>query len=158
MEKVYLDRTEIPGNTAFIFRDAEPMDVGATVYAMSVREKNDEYRRYAEEFDMRFVFSDEVPEVTFFTVPQVDVFAVDSEGGYLGSVGSFFDSENPVCYIDLQGNCYHVSESAEALFANPLDWKKRMQPCKEIEIFRSKELAKQKYALFGKDAWEKLKK
>ena len=158
MEKVYLDRTEIPGNTAFIFRDAEPMDVGATVYAMSVREKNDEYRRYAEEFDMRFIFTDEIPEIRFFTVPQVDIFAVDSEGGCLGSVGSFFDSENPVCYIDLQGNCYHVSESAEALFANPLDWKKRMQPCKEIEIFRSKELAKQKYALFGKDAWEKLKK
>ena len=158
MEKVYLDRTEIPGNTAIIFRNAEPVNVGATVYAMSVREKNDEYRRYAEEFDMRFIFSDEIAEISFFTVPQVDIFALDSEGGCLGSVGSFFDSENPVCYIDVQGNCYLVSESAQELFVNPRDWKNRKQPCSEIEYFSSKELAKQKYALFGKEAWEQLKK
>ena len=39
--------------------------------------------------------------VDFYAVPRVDIMAVDSRGGYIGTVGGLTDieSEFPICYI-----------------------------------------------------------
>ena len=71
MEKLYLDRTEIPGNTVLITANAVIINAGTTVYSMPVSCKAPEYDRYAAEFDIHFIFDDNLPQTDFYTVPLI---------------------------------------------------------------------------------------
>ena len=106
MRKVYLDTTQANMCISIYVNDAEVVQAGASVNVMSVKHKNSEYQKYAEEYDIHFIFADDVPKVDFYTVPMVDIFAVDSAGGYIGSVGQSADLEAdiPICYIDAEKN------------------------------------------------------
>lgn len=42
---------------------------------MDVTDKNQEYQRYAKDYDIQFIFDDNIPNIEFYTVPQVDVMA-----------------------------------------------------------------------------------
>lgn len=136
-------------------RGAEVIPAGATVCAMSVRDKNSEYERYAAEYDMHFIFADAVPAVNFYTVPQVDIFATDSRGGYLGSLGGTLDRESEICYIDRDRNCLLSSRGGSVFLKHPEDWRSTLSPCDCVEIFRSAEEAKEKYEFL--DAGEIMK-
>ena len=59
-------------------------------------------------------------KLSFYTVPQVDVFATDSEGGLIGTVGSFTDlqSDLPICYINKNKECFLVANKWERVFRN----------------------------------------
>lgn len=52
--------------------------LGTTLYPMSVKDKNTEYQRYADTYDLKFIFDDDIPQIDFYTVPRVDIFAKDS--------------------------------------------------------------------------------
>ena len=108
MRKVYLDTTQADMCIGVCVNDAEVVLAGTPVNAMSVKHKNSEYLRFAEEYDIQFIFADNVPKVDFYSVPMVDVFAMDSVGGYLGSIGQHTDFEQdiPICYVDADKNCY----------------------------------------------------
>ena len=77
MRKVYLDTTQADMCNSVYVNDAEVVLAGASVNAMSVKHKNSEYQKFAEEYDIHFIFADDVPKVDFYTVPMVDIFAVD---------------------------------------------------------------------------------
>ena len=96
MRKVYLDRTQMKTCTGIFLKDAEVILTGTTVYAMPVKDKNEEYQRFAKEYDIHFIFEDDVPAVDFYTVPMVEIFALDSAGGYIGSVGQPADLEQDI--------------------------------------------------------------
>lgn len=154
MEKLYLDRTEIPGNVALIVRKAEIIQTGATVYSMpvSVRQKEPEYQRFAEEYDIRFIFDDNTPNIDFYTVPQVDIFATDSYGGYFAAIGGFYDSEEPVYYIDSKRCCFFVAANMRELIDTAGHWRTVLREGVPVEYFASKAEAKLKYELFDGEA------
>ena len=52
MKKLYLDRTQLTSCTAVFVSDAQVIDAGATVNAMSVKDKDKEYERFAREYDI----------------------------------------------------------------------------------------------------------
>ena len=83
MRKVYIDRIKFNGCIAVLVPDAEVISAGTTVYPMDVEYKNEEYQKYADRYDIHFIFYDDVPNPDFYSVPQVDIFARDSEGGLL---------------------------------------------------------------------------
>lgn len=149
MRKVYLDRTQMKTCTGIFLKDAEVILTGTTVYAMPVKDKNEEYQRFAKEYDIHFIFEDDVPAVDFYTVPMVEIFALDSAGGYIGSVGQPADLEQdiPICYIDKEKKCYLAAANGKEFLENVYQWKKYLISYSEIEIFESLEEAKEKFEL-----------
>ena len=81
MKKLYLDAAS-NGCTAVYVKDAEVVPAGTTISSMPVKMKNREYQKYAEEYDICFIFDDHIPALPFYTVPWVDLMATDSRGGY----------------------------------------------------------------------------
>ncbi len=80
MKKVYWDMLENKECIAVFAADTEVVPAGATLYSMSVKEKNAEYQKYADAYDLRFIFDDDIPLIDFYPVPRVDIFAQDSLG------------------------------------------------------------------------------
>ena len=80
-------------------------------------------------------------QIDFYTVPQVDVFARDSQGGYFGTIGQMTDLEAnaPICYIDKSKQCFLVSENGIAFLENAQSWRMYLQECDEVKIYDSKE-------------------
>ena len=154
VKTVYLDRTTSTQLIVILSeKDYTLLNAGTTVYSMPVREKNDEYRRYGEEYDIHFIFDDNVPMIPFYTVPQVDIFAVDSSGGYIGTVGETTDlkSNDPICYIDRHHRCYLIAETGKEFLACAGNWKEKLRPYEAAELFASIEEAKQKHEFLDVD-------
>ena len=147
MRKVYLDTTQADMCISVYLHDAEVVLAGASVNAMSVKHKNSEYQKFAEKYDVHFIFADDVPKVDFYTVPMVDIFAVDSAGGYVGSVGQLTDLEAdiPVCYIDAEKRCYLIATNGNDFLSKVGNWKADLMPYNDIEFFDSLEMAKKKF-------------
>ena len=147
MRKVYLDTTQSNMYISVFVNDAEVVLAGTPVNAMSVEYKNSEYLRFAEEYDIQFIFADNVPKVDFYSVPMVDVFAMDSVGGYLGSIGQHTDFEQdiPICYVDADKYCYLIAKSGTEFLSKVQYWKEQLIPYTDIEFLDSYEMAQDKY-------------
>lgn len=150
MEKLYIDAVSSKDCTAIFIRDVEVIFAGTTVYSMPVAEKNEEYQRYADEYDIHFLFDDDIPVIDFYTVPQVDIMAVDSNGGYIGTVGQISDLESnaPICYIDNHRNCYLAAENGADFLEHASVWKKHLKPYEGIKIYDTKADAEKEGRLF----------
>ena len=120
---------------------------GTTLYSMPVEDRDEEYQRYADEYDIHFIFDDRMVNIDFFTVPWIDIMAWDSEGGYIGTVGGTTDMESdlPICYIDKDRKTYLIAADLKEFLENCKNWKSELKLCEEIEIFPSKEEANKKY-------------
>lgn len=144
MKKLYFDNSA--GNCVSIFlKDAEVIPAGISIYSMPVSAKNKEYERYAQEYDIHFIFDDSVPEIDFYTVPLIDVFATDSCGGLIGTIGRItdFESESGICYIDKDKNVYFVADSGKKFLQSVSGWKTNMKMSQKVKIYNSQEEAKQ---------------
>lgn len=142
MIKKYFDITESNGAGIFFvgIKDTEMILAGTTINSMSNSEKNDEYQRYADDYDIQFIFDDCVPQLEFYTVPFVDIIAKDSEGGFIGSLGQQFDLEGdaPICYINRDLKCFIVSDNAIKFLTNVGLWKDNLIPSDKIALYSSK--------------------
>lgn len=156
MKKIYLDMTEATMCIGAVVADAEVVPAGAVVSSMSVKHKNDEYERYAQEYDIHFIFDDNVPVVDFYTIPMVELFASDSEGGYISSVGQATDlqKEIPICYIDRDKKCYLIAESGKEFLDKVTGWKSQLRSYAEIAFYTSLEEAKEKNEFLDREALE----
>ena len=88
MERVYIDMSQVDGSCVGVcVSGKDVIPAGTTVYSMSVEDRDEEYQRYADEYDIHFIFDDKTVNIDFFTVPWIDIMAWESEGGYIGTVG-----------------------------------------------------------------------
>lgn len=149
MKKIYYDAAEEHDCIGIISEDADTEIVlaGTFVYSMPVKTKNAEHQRYADEYDIHFIFEDNIPALDFFTVPYIRIFATDSCGGYLGEL-CCGNGEEPVCYIDRAKNCFRVAENLQKFCDNPSQWKNRLTPCGDIVIYPSKAEAEKELEFF----------
>ena len=130
MERVYVDMSQVDGACVGVFVSGkEVVPVGTTVYSMLVEDRDEEYQRYADEYDIHFIFDDKTVNIDFFTVPWIDIMAWDSEGGY----------------IDKDRKTYLIAADLKEFLKNCKNWKSELKLCEEIEIFTSKEEANKKY-------------
>lgn len=152
MRKVYLDETKSSSCMSVFINDAEVIKAGATIYAMPVSDKNSEYQRYADEYDIHFIFEDNIPTIDFYTIPQVDIFAEDSDGGFIGSIGQMtdFQSDAVICYINKNRKCFFAAKDGKDFLQNVRQWKNSLMSCDDVEIFSSKEEAERKYEFLDK--------
>lgn len=146
MKKLYMDMTEA-GCTALFAKDAEIVPAGTTIYSMPVKDKNPEYQRYADLYDFHFIFDDDIPSVDFYAIPFIDIVAIDSQGGYIGTVGERSDlhGDAPICYIDKDRNCYYLARCFREIVQHPENWRKTRKPLDGIEFYTSKEDAMKRH-------------
>lgn len=147
MKKVYIDKSSVPGPTSIWIKDAEVIWADAAISSMSIKHKNEDYKKIALEHDVHFIFDDEIPVVDFYPVPLVDIFAMDSTGGYIGSIGeaAYFGSNAIICYISPQKECFFIAKNFLEFINHLNGWKENMIPYNEVEFFSSKEEAEKKY-------------
>lgn len=151
MEKIYLDVTKNRECRGIIYRGQLATPAGVTAYVMPLSDKCAEYDRFAEEYDIHFFFGAEAPEIDFYTLPQVDIFARDSCGGYLGSVGqgADFQGDGPICYIDRGKRCWLVAENGAAFLKNVAHWADRRKPWDGVMVVASLEEAMERYVFLN---------
>lgn len=144
MKKLYLDRTQLTSCTAVFVSDAQVIDAGATVNAMPVRDRNAEYERFAREYGIHFLFSDNVPVVDFYTVPLFDIFATDGNGGFFGSLGEGLEPSNnaQICFVDANRSCYLVASNFREFISSAAHWAENLRPFHDIVFYPSKSAAK----------------
>lgn len=65
MKKIYYDAIKLDECIAFLSTSARMLPAGATIYSMQCKMKNDIYERYAEEFDVHFIFDDDIPTIAY---------------------------------------------------------------------------------------------
>ncbi|MDU4327071.1 MAG: hypothetical protein E7I48_17080 [Clostridium celatum] len=140
MNKVYLDVTKRENCPAIFIEDTEVIKSGTTIYHMNSNDKNETYQQYADEYDIHFIFDDSIPKVSFYTVPQVDVFATDREGGLIGTVGSMTDLQSnlPICYINKNRECFLIATSGKEFLETTTNWKNNLKPYNEVIFYKSK--------------------
>lgn len=152
MKKLYMDMTK-PGNevVGVFVQGAELVPAGTTIYSMPVTEKNEEYRRFAEEYDIHFIFDDNIPQVDFYAVPWIDIMAVDSRGGMIGTLGrcSDLESDAAICYIDKDRKCYRVAENGKEFLEHVRGWRERMERCEDVVIYACGEEAERELEFWG---------
>lgn len=140
MKKLYLDETQAHECMSLFIKDAEIIHAGTTIYSMSVKEKNEEYERYADEYDIHFIFDDDIPHIDFYTVPQVDIMATDSQGGFIGTIGQMtdFESDAQICYIDNDRKCFLIAENAKDFLKCAPMWKSSLKEYNGVTFYNSK--------------------
>ena len=147
LRQLYIDMTESNNCTSYCMKEVRMIQAGATVYSMSVSSRNEEYQKLADAYDMHFIFDDMNVKVDFYTVPRIDIMAVDSQNGYIATVGemSNFDSDAPICYIDQDRHAYLIAKNARELIANIASWRTSLIPYDGIRFFQTKEEAQKVY-------------
>ncbi len=146
MKKLYWDVSESEGCIGYIgvsAKDTEVVSAGTTLYPMSVKDKNTEYQRYADTYDLKFIFDDDIPQIGFYTVPRVGIFAKDSLGGLFGTIGKTTDIDDaaPICYINKSKESFSIADSLKVflkMLASEYDWRTNMTPNHNIVFYKSK--------------------
>lgn len=107
---------------------------------MDVTDKNQEYQRYAKDYDIQFIFDYNIPNIEFYTVPQVDIMAKDSKGGFIGTMGHQCDlqSDAAICYINENLECFIISENGADFLSNVESWRDNLKPYGEITFYSSR--------------------
>lgn len=153
MKKLYVDMSEIKGGFGIAEEDdTEILMSGVIIESMPIEERDENkkfYRKYKEEYDIRFIFDDDIPNISFFTIPEFYIIASDSDGGYIGGIGSGFDlwNSNPIYYISSELKCYLINKSSKKFMKSPRGWRSSLMPCDKITIYKSKAEA-EKYVNF----------
>ncbi len=152
MKKIYFDNSA--GDCVSVFaREAEVIQAGASIYSIPVSVKNKEYERFAQDYDIHFIFDDCVPKIDFYAVPRIDVFATDSEGGFICTVGGItdFQSEAAICYINNDRNVYFVAENGKKFLENISGWKANRKITQLVKIYASQAETKQEQEFISID-------
>ena len=138
---------------SWIGTDVRVIPAGTTVYVMDVKHRNAEYETYAREYGIHFIFEDQVPEIDFYTVPWVEIFAEDGQGGYLGERKDWGENA-PVCYIDRDRKVCQAAEKLEDFLERAAHWRQELKPMEDVEIYASRKEAEKKYEFLEAEGLE----
>lgn len=148
-DKVYIDVEQEcfkNGAIGVIFADEkgkqkEIVLTGKIVSSMSVKEKSEKvYQILAEEYDVCFIFDDNIPNVDFYPVPKLEIFAYDSFDGYFCTTSSHFsinEKDAPIYYVDKMLNSYYLASNLLEfieLILNKPSWKKEFLGFDRLQI------------------------
>jgi len=147
--KMYFDRTALASNIGWVVSPGiELVPVGTSICYMSANDDNKVYQRYASEHDLRFIFEDNIPEIDFFAVPQLDVFARNSNGGFFATLGGETDIESmdaAICFISKERVCFTIAPNLKEFMQkidSKCDWMFESPETEGVILYPSKETAK----------------
>lgn len=123
---------------AFYFRENQGqmqnvIYTGKIISAMPIQEKAEKaYEILANDYDVHFIFEDSLPDLSFYPVPMLEIFAVDSCDGCFGTTCSgmsILDQNAPIYYIDKNLKSYYLAENLRefiSIMVSDLKWRKRL--------------------------------
>lgn len=138
--KIYIDTEQQLSNngaTGFFLLNKdgirpEIINAGKYVLSMPKSDKALSYQILTNEYDVNFIFDDNIPILNFYPVPQLLIFATDSFGGCFVSTNVTADiaqKKAPIFYLDQDFKVYYLSPNLksflELVIFNPL-WKKQL--------------------------------
>ena len=138
---VYIDREQPCLQNvaaAFFITDEEGKQVnidftGKTILSMPAKDKSEKvFEILANKYDVHFIFNDNIPQIKFYPVPELVIFATDSLNGYFCSTNpnvNISEENSPIYYIDEKLNYYYLASSLQA-FLNIIvfctEWKEKL--------------------------------
>lgn len=159
MKKFYYDykqfsRDDQDGPTAFFMMEAEALPAGTEVYAMSVKDKCEEYDRIAKKRGIHFIFEDSAPEAPFYAVPYLCVFATDGGAGFFAArrIPDLAEDE-PVYYIPGRKKVYQVADSLQELIYEDDRWQEHLRQARKIRLYASREAAERNQPFVDREAF-----
>ncbi|MBQ7898377.1 MAG: hypothetical protein IJ307_00825 [Bacteroidales bacterium] len=144
----YLDMTQTEGCFGVIPDNGETIVLtGVSVNSMplSVKRKEGEaYDDFARKYGIYFIFDDCIPEIDFYTIPKIEIAAMDADGGFIASVGEPFSLRDPVplVYISAERKVYLITEDSSKFLSIASEWRERLTPFDGITLYASKEDAR----------------
>lgn len=106
---------------------------GKIISAMPIQEKTEKvYEILANDYDVHFIFEDSLPDLSFYPVPMLEIFAVDSFDGCFGTTCSgmsILDQNALIYYIDKNLKSYYLAENLRefiSIIVSDLKWRKRL--------------------------------
>ena len=142
MRTVYYDWNDITVGAVGVFlRDARVMPAGVTVCAMPAQEKGEQgYQEYAGK-DVHFFFDDALPQIDFYSVPRLDVFASTTDG-LLATLGESSDVEGeaPIVLIDAQKRVFRAARNMMDMLTST-NWKDGIREETEVRIYENRAAA-----------------
>ena len=143
---LYIDAAAQSGAWGVLARDARILQAGTTIYSMPASDRNAEYARWVREYDIHFLFDDQPqPAPSFYAVPRLDIFAVDSTGGCLATLGALTDLESdaPIVYLSGENQVYQVAPSGPEFLKIAPEWRQHLTPCEGIDFYESRAAAQE---------------
>lgn len=140
----YVDISDMKGPLGIMSVDEDTpslIPAGTRVESMSISEKKDPiYQRFADEYDIHFIFEDHLPSPDFFTLPVFYILATDSEDGFIGTIKDAFDIEKaiPLYYVSAQKEVFQLSHSSKEILEITKKWKEDLRPSDDLIIYTSK--------------------
>lgn len=146
-KRLYFDVSQ-PAHLSSVEGDsARVAAAGTVVSAISEHDyqHDDTYRIIAENHDIHFIVESNIPNIEFYSVPALNIFAYDSKGGLYASVGGtadISDTKHSICYIKNK-EVYPIAHSFKE-FILPIEsitkrLKKHRTKSDDIKLFSSKE-------------------
>lgn len=155
MRTVYYDMNDITAGAVGVFlRDAKVMPAGVTLCVFPEQEKGEAgYAEFAQK-DVHFIFSDDVPEIDFYSLPRLDVFA-RTEMGLLATLGESSDAEGeaPIVLIDGGKNVFRAAKNMMDLLTST-NWKDGICEENEVKLYadRNAAMAENEFIAVGEKA------
>ena len=149
----YMDMTKAEGCFGVIPENGETIVfTGVSINSMplSVKRKDGKvYEDFARKHGIAFIFDDAKPEIDFYTIPRIDIAAMDYDGGFIASVGEPFSLSDPVplVYISKDKKCYLITSDSTKFLSFASEWKEKLTPYTGIAIYDSKEAASKDYLI-----------
>lgn len=142
---IYIDVERLKNRGAisvFLSDDGGQCDIvfsGKTIESMPTSYKSERvYQILSEVFDVKFIFDDAIPDISFYPIPRLFIFATDSLDGIFASIDDYpsLEEENvPIYYIDRERKCYNIASNLKSFLQLVVfcpRWKERLYN-REIE-------------------------
>lgn len=149
----YLDLTNTEGCIGFIPENGETVIcTGVSFHSMPLSVKKKEgkaYAAFARDYGISFLFDDDIPAIDFYSVPRVDIAAVDRDGGFIASVGEPFSLHHrvPLIYISKERKAYLITSDSTDFLPLAAHWKDHLQPYDGVALYASREDARTHYKI-----------
>lgn len=160
----YLDMTQTEGCIGVISENGETIvltGVSVNSMSLSVKQKEGEaYDDFARKYGIHFIFDDCIPEIDFYSIPQIEIAATDNDGGFIASVGEPFSLRDPVplIYISADRKAYLITEDSSEFISIASKWRERLTPYDGISLYASKEDARKEYPIIDLEQTESYKR
>ena len=146
-KRVYIDKGTHPGIISYFMSDYEPVWAGTTIYSMPETENNTVCQKLSAQYDVQFLFDGDIPEMSFYSVPWIEIFAKDSQGGYFAGLGGVpdLDEAGIILYIDIDRKVFKLADNLRQFVEEPDECKKHRTDFRDVAIFESREKAYEKF-------------
>ncbi len=146
MKKLYIDHTnEGDGPIGIFIQDTEVIYTGTEINAAPSKMRNAPIIQEGSKNGIHFFFDDEDISLGIYTVPFMEAFARDDNGGIFAKE---IDDNAPVYYINADLQVFQAASTFQVFITDLESWKVNLRPSQSVQTFSSRADAQLTYNIF----------